>query len=278
MSACRADLSQHACARTICKSNCKFAGFSTQFASTLTTKVHASQAVHVFGCFFHLRPTACTPIFHWKLSRMVDMYQSACISWMVLTPHSRIQEGCCRLLASLRESHMSCWRSGTGTAQQPSISCPQPRSLHRGLCLTPGDCHLLQVYQDLFVDQDSARTEHIFERLADPSGSIDIVGWSQGIRLQACSLQGSLGCFCICNQSEIMLPGLESNRCSLVIKQLHLITWLESWSAAAAAAAAGFFDTCQGRPYAGDHLEQEDMASQCLCHLSQLEFKMSLAL
>lgn len=44
----------------------------------------------------------------------------------------------------------------------------------------------LQVYQDLFVDQDPARTEHIFERLADPSGSIDIVGWSQGIRLQVC--------------------------------------------------------------------------------------------
>ena len=62
-----------------------------------------------------------------------------------------------------------------------------------------GSTDLMQVYKDLFVDQDAERTEHIFDRLADSSGSIDIVGWSQGIRLQVCLLQGTLIVRCLCS-------------------------------------------------------------------------------
>ena len=42
------------------------------------------------------------------------------------------------------------------------------------------------MYRDLFVDQDSERTEHLFDQLSDGSGSIDFLGWSQGVRLQVC--------------------------------------------------------------------------------------------
>ena len=42
----------------------------------------------------------------------------------------------------------------------------------------------MQAYSHHFVDQDPERLEHIFDSLADDSGSIDYLSWSKGIRLQ----------------------------------------------------------------------------------------------